>query len=59
VAALGDAVDLDTLLVRFGASQLGEEPGRALVSVLATRRGDHQQAAGAGDGDVEQAAFLG
>ena len=49
-----DPLDRDVV-----ASQLGQEPGRALVGVLAARGGDDQQPPGPGDRHVEQPAFLG
>ena len=39
--------------------QLGQEPGRPLVGVLAAHGGDHQPAPGPGRGHVEQPALLG
>ena len=52
----GAAGPLDRHVV---AGQLGQEPGRPLVSVLAPRGGNHQPPPGPGDRDVEQPAFLG
>ena len=47
-------LDLDAV-----ARELGQEPGRALVLLVAARGGHHQQSPGAGGRDVEQAPFLG
>ena len=54
VLALPDPLDSDVV-----ARQLGQEPGRSLVGVLAAGRGDNEPFLRAGDGDVEQPALLG
>ena len=52
-AGRGDLLDGDLV-----AGQLGQEPGRPLVGVLAARRGDDQGAPRPGHRDVEQPALL-
>ncbi len=49
----GHVLDADVV-----AGQLGQEPGRPFLAVVAARCGDHQMPAGPGDRDVEQPAFL-
>ena len=49
----GDLLDLDVV-----PRELGEEPGRPILAVLAPGGGDHQGAPRPGDGDIEQPALL-